>query len=151
MLATSRPLSDIRQRELFKPLGIGMSDLSFSAVDTISPALEREFRQALLAYQAKRRLYSESSDNVNFMGETLFKTIIDFPDAISRGIYTAEVYLFNNGELSGMQVVPIEVTKSGFDAWVYDLSLEFPVLYGCAGICMALLLGWGAGAIFRKI
>ena len=84
------------------------------------------------------------------MGETLFKTVIPFPDTIPRGMYTAEIYLISDGTLVGMQALPIKVEKTGFDAAVYDFAHVHPLRYAAIAITMAIIAGWGADKVFRR-
>jgi uncharacterized protein (TIGR02186 family) len=109
-----------------------------------------DFRQAFMRDREKQALYMPPLDAVSFMGETLFKVDIDFPDTIPRGMYTAEVYLLQDGELVGMQSTPLKVEKQGFDALLFDLAHGASLLYGMLAVLMALSVGWLAGLVFKK-
>ncbi len=148
--ATSRPLSELRNDSLLKALEIGMDNLDIKP--SYVPMLdEDEFTQAFLDKQMENRLYSPAIEDVSFIGDTLFRTIINFPENIIRGVYTAEIYLFSDGQLIGMQSTPLVVRKKGFDAFVFDFAYNQPLLYGVMAVIMALVAGWVAGAIFRKV
>jgi uncharacterized protein (TIGR02186 family) len=110
-----------------------------------------EFTNAFLDYKQSVKLYDPVIKEVSFIGDTLFRTIIHFPDNIPRGDYTAEVYLFSGGQLSGMQSTPLVVSKKGFDALMYDFAHRHAVLYGILAVALALFSGWLAGRIFRKV
>ncbi|MEI6730253.1 MAG: TIGR02186 family protein [Pseudomonadota bacterium] len=144
-IAASKPLADIRSGDLLKPLAIGLRDI-------IAPqAKSDDFTDALLKYQASRKLYVESPHKVSFMGESLFKLIIPFPDNIARGNYSADVYLFNDGALTSMQSIPLEVKKIGIDAIIYNVAHLHSLIYGFLCVIIALLLGWGASVALQKI
>lgn len=149
-LSASRSLSELGNDMLLTSLGIETGSAAW-AVPKSSNQEEDTFLQAFLAKQHERKLYTAKVSPVNFIGDTLFRTIIDFPENIPRGIYTAEVYLFRDAKLMGMQSIPLLVKKRGFDAVVFDLAYQFPILYGLAAVCCALLAGWAAGTIFRRI
>lgn len=146
-IATSRPFEDITRSRAMLGLGIG--------ADTIigDNGTERslDFKQAWMEHLREESLLVEGSGAINFIGETLFKTVIPFPDSLPRGTYTAETYLFSDGQLIGMQATPISVVKSGFDAFVYDSANEQPLLYGIVAVLVALSAGWGASVIFGRI
>ncbi|MCH2038363.1 MAG: TIGR02186 family protein [Rickettsiales bacterium] len=153
-IASSAPLDTIKNDFLVNELNIGLDNISFkpeySASDPIYDI--QPFINAFLEEKKKHQLYPESDEisQVGFMGDTLFRSNIWFPEHIERGVYTAEFYLFNDGQLTGIQSTPIEVKKTGFDAFVYDLAYSHPVLYGIIAILIALVSGWLASIIFHK-
>ncbi|MEQ1789940.1 MAG: TIGR02186 family protein, partial [Rickettsiales bacterium] len=148
-IASSKPLSDIYQSVLFSKLGIGENNL-FSPPNDISKTEKfNEFSTAFLAFQRANRIYTTNKDNIGFIGETLFKTVIEFSDNIPPGKYTAEIYLISDGEVVGMQSTPIQVVKSGLDAFIYDYAHKSPALYGLSAIVLALSAGWFAGRLFE--
>lgn len=147
MLASSKPFKDIKKTPIFAALQIGL--------DTFvppSPDLHYlSFAPALIRYGQEQHLYAESEQKVSFMGESLFKYVIAFPDNIPRGDYSADIYLFNDGQLSAMQSIPLRIEKIGFDAVVYDFAQEHSVLYGLCAIALALGIGWAAGSLMQRI
>lgn len=146
-IASSKPLSDIEQTHLFSRLGIGEE---WVIPPYAQPKLQ-EFSQAFLDYQREKKLYSGTLIPLDFMGETLFKTQIRFPDNIPAGHYTAEIYLINYGQIVGMQSMPIEVVKAGIDAALYHYAHHFPMWYGLSAIVIALAAGWVGGRLFERI
>jgi len=141
-IASSRPIAEIKGTELFHPLEI---------FDTNVEQEPDEYKQALRRISTKTGLHSATIGEVEFMGETLFKARFNFPDNIPRGTYTAEIYLFSDGQLSGIQTIPIQVYKIGFDAFVYDAAQHHSLLYGLCAVLMALSLGWFASWLFQRI
>jgi hypothetical protein len=67
------------------------------------------------------------------------------------GVYNAEIYSFNEGQLIGMQSIPINVEKVGVEATIYNFAHEHPALYGLFAVLMALGMGWVAGSLFNKV
>lgn len=148
--AASRPLDQIRNDYLLHMLAIGMDNMDFTAFGEKDEDL-RQFKEAFLEKQEKDQLYLPKISDVSFIGDTLFRTIIRFPEKIPRGVYTAEVYLFSDGQLLGVQSTPLVVRKKGFDALVFDFSRNYPFTYGVIAVLIALGAGWAAGVIFRKV
>jgi uncharacterized protein (TIGR02186 family) len=140
VVAASKPLNEIEQANMFKILRIGYDNLFQT----------NEFTQAFLNYQRDRRHYLKDPLQLTFMGETLFKTTIDFPDNIPPGQYIAEIYLLSDGDVVGTQSIPITVEKVGIDAFLYVYAHEHPALYGISAVILALCAGWFAGRIFEK-
>lgn len=149
-VASSRPLADI-ETPLLHQLGIGEKSLLSPPSGPLSQSTYEEFSEAFLRYQNARKLYHASPVEITFMGETLFKATIEFPDNIPSGNYTAEIYLISDGTVTGMQSMPVTVVKSGLDAFVYDYAHQSPLLYGLTAVVLALTAGWFAGRIFEKI
>lgn len=147
-IASTRPLDQISP-VLTRNLRIGAAQ-AFVQESAGEPApLDDPFLQAVLRYQGKKRLLADEAEPVTFMDDTLFKTVIHFPDSIPRGMYTAEVYLLQDGELVGMQSTPIEVIKTGFEAFIYDFAHYYSALYGLLAVAIAVAVGWAAGRIFE--
>lgn len=160
-IAATKPLELLIAPALAQALGLGLSHLNLpdrmkddedtAASGAIVSPIKREFNDAYIAFQQTRGVYRTSNDDIAFMGDTLFKTTINFPDTIPRGIYTAETYLFNNGRLISVQSTPLVVRKSGFDAVVYDMAHQHPTLYGMIAVILAVSAGWLASAAFRRL
>ena len=146
VLATSKPFADMRHTDLFASLRIGLKEavMKDGKGDPV-------FAQALIERMQAAHLYSAEPQPVNFMGESLFKMVVPFPDNIMGGDYVADVYLFNDGQLVSMQSIPIHVEKTGFDAWVYDFAHDHSVLYGMLAVLMAVGMSWGASSVTRRI
>ena len=148
--ASSRPIKEIKNDSLLESLNIGLENIELPVKAGKEVEIE-EFQKAFLQRQEQGNLYFPIIGDVQFIGDTLFRTIIKFPENIPRGMYTAEVYLFSDGQLSGFQTTPLIVKKKGFDAFIYDFSYRFPLIYGIMAVSMALAAGWIAGAVFRKV
>jgi uncharacterized protein (TIGR02186 family) len=146
VLASSKPLSQMHPTEIFKSLRIGAKEAVME-----NGVGDPVFAAALLERAQVSQLYSLESQKVSFMGESLFKLVIPFPDNIPGGNYSADVYLFNDGQLTGMQSIPLHVEKTGFDAWVYDVAQNHSVLYGMTAILIAVSIGWGASSLMRRV
>jgi len=149
-VASSKPLEDIMQTGLFERLGIGQKTLLQPPPNIRLKNSFEEFESAYLRFQKGQKLYSSAPEQVNFMAQTLFKTVIEFPDNIPPGTYTAEIYLVSDGEVVGMQSTPISVVKGGLDAVLFQFAHQYPAMYGITAIFLALFAGWGAGRLFGK-
>lgn len=148
-IASSKNLSEINKNILFTQLGIGEDFLLSPPAEIDKQARFNEFKNAFLNYQHSKNIYNLNMENINFMGETLFKTVVDFGDNIPTGNYTAEIYLISDGEVVGMQSTPISVEKTGLDAFIYNFAHNSPILYGVSAVLFALAAGWFAGRIFE--
>lgn len=149
-IASSKPLAELQHPKLAELLKIGESHL-FEIEKKASRKLKSiEFERALLKHKAQKQLYHTSGE-LSFMGDTLFKTVFTFPDTITKGNYTAEVYLLKDDQLVGMQVLPIAVRGVGLDSAVSSLAHDHPILYGLLAIALAFGAGWLANRLFKKV
>lgn len=148
-VASSRPLSEIGARPVFQKLGIGVERLLPLPGDIHDKASFPSFAEAFVRNQQLRRTYRPDA-NVQFMGETLFKATVDLPDTLPKGEYSAEIYLVDEGEVVGVQTMPLKVGKIGLDAFVADLAHERPATYGVLAVAMAILVGWTASRMFER-
>lgn len=153
-VASSKPLSSILPSDMRNALQIGIHYLPFrqnALAEELNETQIESFKNAFTADRTGRNLYTESAHSITFMGDTLFKTVLPFPDTTPRGGYTAETYLIYNGQIVGIQSTPLFVVKRGLDAAIFEMAHESPVLYGALAIIIAVSAGWLAALVFRKL
>ncbi len=157
-MAASRAYENIPKSIYFDALQIGYEEAIQPLRMKDTTALSEEerahreiFARALLRELRDQRLYQTQVEAITFVGGGLFRTTIPFPDNTPTGTYTAEVYLFGDGELIGMHTTPIYVYKSGVDSWIYTLAHETPALYGVLAITLALFGGMFAIKLFDRL
>jgi len=137
--------------KLLEELELGKSNIHFNTDKNIDENLKSNFKIELVDQLEKKGLYSPGTGKIDFLDETLFKVIIDFPKNISRGVYTAEIYLVNNKNLLSFQSIPIYVNQVGLSGQVLDFSQKQSFLYGILAVLLALVIGWLANVIFVKL
>ncbi len=132
---------------LLSELELGENNLNIHGDD---PEKEDEFRLQLIDKLEKNKLYSLNANVVEFLDETLFKVILDFPKNISRGTYSVEIYLINEGGLVSFQSIPIHVNQVGLSAKILDFAYQDSFLYGLLTVAIALVVGWLANYLFAR-
>ncbi|MGE0755041.1 MAG: TIGR02186 family protein, partial [Alphaproteobacteria bacterium] len=132
--ASSRPMYEIPEYGVFEQLSIGKTHLLSPPGGQHDPSRFEEFSNAFINFQERKKLYSGQNIPISFMAETLFKTVIEFPDNIPPGKYAAEIYLLSDGNVVGMQSTPITVQKAGLDAIIYNYAHNHPALYGLTAV-----------------
>jgi uncharacterized protein (TIGR02186 family) len=146
---STRPLRAITSDETLKALGIGFGNLNFGRPTEGDPN-EQTFRSAVIRLKEKQRLFQELDDGVDFVGRSLFRGTVALPVNVPTGRYTADIYLFRDGEVISRDNSTLEVTKAGFEGVVHRLAFAHPFLYGVLAVFLAVLaglLGWYA---FRR-
>lgn len=152
-LAATNGLDAINNTSLLKNLEVGLDNINFEPVksrDIIGTENKDELKNAAIRLMQSKGLYSKDDYDILYWGETLFRTFIDFPKNISKGVYNIDVYLFNDGQLQSFQSLPIIVDKVGFEEFVYNSAHENSLLYGIVSVLIAIFLGLGVGLLFGK-
>ena len=161
-VASTRPLGIINAvggdsaRGLFERNAIGIDNLVLDAVAARddAPRLGRneaeEYRAALLRHKIRTNLYGEQSGVIDFLGDSLFRTVVDLPARVPVGSYEIEVYLFKDGKVIDAQSLPLFVNKIGVGRYLFRAAHDNPFLYGLGAVIMALLIGWLAGILFER-
>jgi uncharacterized protein (TIGR02186 family) len=148
-VASSRPLNEIVSPATAAFYRLGTSSLEMKAESRASPAVVGEFRDAFLRLQQQARLFPTSIGKVNFIGERLFRTTIEFPANVPTGTYFIEVLLVRDKDVVSGQTTPLVVSKVGIDADVFGFASRQPGLYGAIAVITAVVAGWLANLPFK--
>jgi uncharacterized protein (TIGR02186 family) len=149
-VASSRPIEELLAPEMLERQQVGENNLALIRPDA-KPTKVEEFRQALLRVKEEQGLYSPAVGKISFLGNQLFRTELRFPSNVPIGSYLIEVMLIRDGRLVSAQTTPLVISKSGVDAEIYQFAHAQSLAYGVSAVLVALLLGWFAYLIFRKI
>lgn len=151
MVSYTDDLHAISEPDLLDDLNIGVNHLSLQTDKVLNPSDRLAYTAALYQYLDSHELLQQyAGGNFGFIDESLFRIPISFPDRINRGVYTAELYLFDQGVLVSSQTIPLEVNRHGIEAFIYDFAYQFPASYGILAVAIALGFGWLASIIFQR-
>ena len=145
----SHPFRAITTEETLQALGIGYGNLDFARGGRDDPK-EAAFRSAVIRLKQQQNLFQEHDDGVSFIGRSLFRASVDLPVNVPIGRYTANVYLFRDGQLLSKNHSTLEVSKAGFERVIYLLALDHPFIYGLAAVVIAVLIGLFGWVVFRR-
>ncbi len=147
----NQPANDQEDFEsLLASLELGKNNLTFLTENESNQGQNKEFKLQLIERLEKNKLYLDGINKVEFLDETLFKIMLDFPKNITRGVYTVEIYLINEGGLASFQAIPIYVNQVGFSAKVLDYAYQESFLYAIATILIAIVVGYLANYLFVR-
>lgn len=163
-VASTRPLTDIGAFTALRRSGIGLDHLRLSAPETerqevrfgvevtVSEIGEEiaDYRGAIARMRRNESLFSETSEGVDIIDGGLFRAVVALPPSTPVGEYTADVYLFRNGQPVALRSIGLDVHKAGLERIIYNFAYEHSMLYGLVAVALALLFGWGAAAIFSR-
>ncbi|WP_339831142.1 TIGR02186 family protein [uncultured Parvibaculum sp.] len=158
-IASTRPLEVTAPAETLKALRIGIDSIDpgpaeARAIDgtaqVLMPEQETAFWKALIRNRQRERLFANVPGGVTFLGQTLFRATVDIPANVPVGLYTAKVYLFQDGVVVDTISSPLYIDKRGIERLIYRMAHSDPILYGLLAVLGAALAGWLASAIMGR-
>jgi uncharacterized protein (TIGR02186 family) len=149
-VAASKPLAEVAPQSVLARHQIGLDNLRLEAPGREDDPARREFAQALIRLKQDEGLFPTKIEQVQFLGNQLFRAKIVFPANVPVGTYTVEVFLLRDGEVAGAQTAPLVISKIGLGAEIYLFAHRDAPIYGAIAILMALVAGSSAAFLFRK-
>lgn len=149
-IAATKPLDELASPEILDQTGIGLEHLDLRPRSVRGAEPIEVFRRALLRREQARALYAREVAPIELMGNRLFRASIALPANIATGVYSAEVYLFRDGNIVASRIMPLNVRKTGLEAQIFEFAHESPWLYGLLAIAATLMAGWLGSVVFPK-
>ena len=135
---------------ILEELQIGWSNLIINTNLSENNNID-DYKNLLKTFYKNRGLYQTTS-NIDVLGETLFRTEFLLPAITPTGTYNVKSFLLsNNGKLISSWNNSVKVSKEGLAEGLYDYSIEHPFLYGLLAALGAILAGYIASEVFRRI
>lgn len=165
MAASTRPLGEIASFSTLRRLGAGVDHLPINAPleqrtetrygvrDVVVSRLGPDYldwRRAVVRLKENAGLYAADDDGVSFVDQGLFKAEIDLPAGAPIGAYSAEIFLFQDGQPVSRRMRGLTVEKVGLERMLYVFAHQWPWFYGLASVVIALGAGWLASVAFRR-
>ena len=150
-VASSGPLPDILPDDVLKDYEIGVENIEFKPHAFLSAAEEKAFRDALIRNKRRTGLYSQATGEITFQGDRLFRTRVALPSNVPTGNYRVSVHLVEGQQIIATSSTNLSIEKVGFEATVTEFAFEQAPIYGAIAILIALIAGWFAGVVFRKV
>jgi len=150
---STRPLDEIAPAALLEKHRIGFENLRFTPAKSgaaPTPAQEDAFRKALIRIKEDQSLYQQRDFAVAFISRSLFRATVSLPANVPVGVFQVEIFLFRKGELLDTHETDLRIEKQGLERFVFNLAFEHSLIYGIAGVIIAILAGLAASAAFRK-
>ncbi len=116
-----------------------------------SSADQGKYIAALQRIRAESGSYRLAQDSVLLLRQSLFRTDITLPANLVEGPYKVRIFLTRGGEVVDMQESQINVAKAGLERALYNLAMQSPLIYGVLSLLMAMVAGWGASELFKRL
>ena len=150
LVAASRPLEEIIGSSTATLYRIGVNSLRYEARPAVPSERARIFAEALIGVQQRAGLFGSSVGRIAFLGERLFRTTLTFPANVPTGNYLVEIFIVRDKEVVGGQTTPLNISKVGIDAKVFDFAQRRALAYGAIAVVTAVMAGWLASLPFRN-
>jgi len=138
---------------LFKSMEFGWSNINILGLENKKDSEKNYYKKKLKEIYKEKQLYVSKLNELNVIENTLFRVEFNLPAITPIGDYTVNMYLVNknNSKLISSWHDKIFVSKEGFSADLYTFSQNNSLLYGIFAAIGAILFGFFASEIFRRI
>jgi uncharacterized protein (TIGR02186 family) len=150
-VAASKPLDALLSEAARAAHQIGVDNIAFRPHEFVSAEDENAFREALVRNKQRSGLYTTAPGTVSFLGSRLFRTRVALPANVPTGNYDVTVLLVADGEIIERSSSVLDVRKVGLEAKITEFAFQQAPLYGAIAVVIALIAGWFAGFVFRKV
>lgn len=153
-IGSTQELSKITEDATLKNHQIGLDKLRFKLAsgNNLSPSKNlSSYKDALIRDKKKDKLFSENPLKIDILEKKLFKISFHFPNNMATGNYIVKVFSFQNKQLINSVTKNIKVERMGISDDIYQFAHNQSALYGILAILIAVLSGWLAAIIFRRI
>lgn len=149
-VASTRALAEILPPDERRRLGIGHEYLDLRVADALNESKRQDFRAAFVRLKQRQGLYYDDPGEIQVRGGRLFRTDLDLPSNVPIGDFTVDVYQWRRGVMERVST-QLSIAKTGLEARVFDFAHRHSALFGLIAIAIALVAGWIAGVVFRKV
>ncbi len=148
---SSGPLNEVLKNveDLRHKISVPRAIRSVGAPSHIADSMS--FTEALIRIRKGSEIYQLNENSVVVEEQTLFRTSVRLPAALTEGDYRTRIFLTRGGTVVGQYETTIDVEKVGLERWLYELSRQQPLIYGLMSLAIAIAAGWGASAAFRLL
>ncbi len=137
----------------FKINEIGWENINLDFYQNNSVKEKEFYLNILKDLYLEKKLYVSKLNKINVIRDTLFKAEFELPATALVGNYEVNMFLISKegNELISIWSDNINVTRQGISAKLFDYSKNYSFLYGIFAAIGAILVGFFASEIFRRI
>ncbi|MEQ9488073.1 MAG: TIGR02186 family protein [Alphaproteobacteria bacterium] len=139
------PIHELRRHQ------IGVDNIRMTPPIGRTDSEVAEFQESIVRLREAAGLYTGKPGLVEKRGQRLFRTKVLFPSNVPVGTYIIETLLVRNGTVESAQTTPLFVSKVGSGAEIFLLAQNHGAIFGILSILIAVLAGYGANWLFKRI
>ncbi len=146
--------------EMMKPEEAERHVLGYDALGrhlVVEPAATESEKEEIVGqfiqFQEQHNLYAQQTGEIEFAdenGKRIYRTVFAWPFQAKPGDYAVDVYEVKDGQVVAAAQSAVKVEQAGTVKYLAGLARNNGAIYGIFSIIVALVSGFGAGAIFRK-
>lgn len=150
-VASTRPIDEIAPKDTQTLYGLNAT----SQLNSVEGKIEKEelatFKNAFVNVRGRQKLYNNVPNGVKFFQNGLFRADIKLPDLTPPGLYTVKVMVFKNRRPVDSTLQTFEVSKVGFERWLYSFARDNALFHAIMGLFLALSAGVLSARIFKRM
>ncbi len=150
-VGSTRPLEDILTSHQIEIHDIGLDQELLVPAEVSDGSDPKAFHDAALRLLREAGYYQILPESVRVPGDSLFSSRIRLPASIVEGDYLLRIHLARDGLVIDTHELVIPVRRAALEQWIYRSAQEDPLGYALASIFVAILAGWFASALFRRL
>ena len=150
-VGSTRPLDEILTPHQIEIHDIGLEQVLLVPGEVSDGGDPELYRDAAVRLLRNAGFYRILPGSVRVPGESLFSSRIRLPASIVEGDYRLRIHLARDGIVTDTHELIIPVRRAALEQWIYRSAHEDPLGYALASILVAILAGWAASALFRRI
>ena len=150
-VASTRPIDEIAPKDTQSLYGMNAESQLNPHQNTLSKQEIESFKSEFVTAREKQKLYINAPKAVQFMENGLFRADIKLPDLTPPGLYTVKVMVIKNKRPVDSTLQSFEVTKVGFERFIFQFARDNTFVYGLFGLLLALGAGFLSARLFRRI
>ncbi len=108
------------------------------------------FGRELVRLMTERGQFRVNAQGVQFLSDTSYVARLSLPSGVTNGSYIAYTYVFRDGAIVARDNQAFSIRKIGFERFLANSAIQYPLLYGLACVALALGTGWLGGWIFKR-
>ncbi len=143
---STRPITEIANKETLERFDIEFDPTPLQ--ETRSPP--DDFERALIRVKGHEGMYVKDPSAVVFLSRSLFRATLRLPAQVLEGTYTAQIYLFHDGNLLSWDKTLLEVKKTGIERYLFTLAYDRPWTYGLIAVLIAIACGFLGWSLFGR-
>jgi uncharacterized protein (TIGR02186 family) len=150
-VASSRPIADIVDERTAAIYELGLGNIHLSPASGSDPTEAQRFETGFVDLRAKGKLFVDRPGAVDITRGVLYRARLSIPARVPVGRYTADTFLIRDGKVIAAATRDVDIRKTGFERFVANAAVKWPVTYGLVAVALSVLFGWGAGQVFRRM
>lgn len=150
-LVSTIPLTNIADHYTLQMLNLdGTNSLFKNQPQDIDKDALPHFQSAFCTYNEQMGLYLSRLGHLEVIADKIYRDSIPIPERAPAGVYSVDVYAFNNGVLAEHTSKEFVIKKVGIYGRIDYLYSKYPLAYAQLCVLIALCAGFLAALLFWR-